>query len=62
MAPPKSDGQQLHGDDAHGNDPHQRPHCVGLRVFSALDLYGSNAAAFLPPLFDEVNSVKHRQD
>lgn len=62
MAPAKSDGQQLRGDDPHGGNPHQGLDCVGLRVLSTSDLHGLDAAAFLPSQFDDINAVKHRQD
>ena len=62
MTPAKCDGQQLRRDNSHGSNPHQRLHCVGLRVLSAPDLYGLDAAALLPPLFEKINSVKHCQD
>lgn len=62
MAPSKSDGQQLRGDDPHSGNSHQGFDWVGLRVLSAPELHGLDAAALLPPLFDEINAVKHRQD
>ena len=60
MAPSKSDGQQLRGDDAYGGDPHQSLDCVG--VLSMSELHGLDATAFLHPHFGEINAVKHCQD
>ena len=62
MAPAESDGHQLRGDDAHGGHAHQPLHCADLRVLSAPDLHGPDAAALLPPQLAQINAVKHRQN
>lgn len=61
MAPFKSNGQKLRRDDAHGGDAHQGFDRVGLRFLSAPNLHGLDAAMFLCPLFDKINTIKQRQ-
>ena len=62
MAPIKYDGQQLCKDNPHGGNPHQGFYRVDLSVLSAPDLHSPDASMPLPPLLDEINYVKHRQN